>query len=92
MQDKLIDQLEVRLKNQKLEHQLQEVRRRDDKMRLHDDLEGHFREDVLTKFHQMYKEYKACQEDIFILTKKPLVSEKDRRKIKEYRNRGQIVE
>jgi hypothetical protein len=80
------------LKNQKLEHQLQEIRRRDEKMRQHDELETNFREDVLVKLHQMYKEYKACQEDIFIITKKPLISEKDRRKLKELKQRGLIVE
>ncbi len=61
-------------------------------MKQHDNLENNFREDVLNMFHDMVKQYKACQEDIFILTKKPLINEKQRKKLKEYRNRGIIVD
>ena len=61
-------------------------------MRQNDFLETNFREDVLNLFHDMVKQYKACQEDIFVLTKKPLVSEKDRKKLKELRARGNMIE
>ena len=89
---KVIEQLEVRLRNQKLESALQAVRRRDDKLAQQEQIEAQFRQQVLAQFSLMVRKYKKCQEDQFITQKKPLIQPEQKLKLKEFRNTGVIVE
>ena len=92
MSTKVIEQLEVRLRNHKLESAHQAVKRRDEKLHLQEQLEGHFRNEVLTQFSLMVRKYKKCQEDQFITQKKPLIQPDAKIKLKDFKNKAIVVE